>query len=593
MLNKNLHDLRKFQKRTFILGMGKTIFSLLLISKLYYLQVLNKSKFGKLSETNRVKIRIIYPQRGIIFDSLGRKLAGNRIDYQITILKEDKDLIKENIKGLKKILYFSDEEIKFLKNNIKKRSLDDYLIIKRNLNWKELEIFEFYSYLFPYLSINKQKVRSYNNNLAFSHVIGYVGYSKNKKENKLQELKIGTTGFEQKYNSVLQGKEGIQKVESNASGKIVRLLEAKKSESGKNLDTFINKDLQEFCFNLMKAKSGSVVVMNTNTGGIISLVSSPSFDINEFSYGINQTNWNILKNDPMKPLLNKCISGLYAPGSTFKLIVSLLALKNKKFNKEQGFYCSGHVFLGDHKFHCWKRKGHGMMNLSSAIKESCDCYFYNLANSLKINDLANLSKIFSIGKKTEIDLPNELEGIMPDEKWKKNNKFESWHLGETYNAVIGQGFTLSTPLQIATMTARLATGKVIKPNIIRKNQVFSKLEVPEDHLNIVRKSMYKVVNEVNGTAFSSRLKHKQFKMVGKTGTSQVRRISLKERETGVLENAELPYNLRDHSIFTGYAPYDSPKYSIAVVIEHHGSGSKYAAPFAKKIIDFALQNKIT
>ena len=592
MLNKNIQDLRNFQKRTFILGAGKAIFSFLLISKLYYLQILNKSKFGKLSDTNRVKIRITYPQRGVIFDSEGQKIAENRIDYQITILKEDKKFIKNNLKQLSKFLFFTKDEKDFIMKNLKKRSFDDYLIIKKNLNWDELEVFEYYSYLFPYLSINKQKVRSYNSNLAFSHVIGYVGYSKKNKDNKLQELKIGKTGFEQKYNSLLQGKEGLQKVESHASGKIVRLLQAKKSESGKNLKTYISKDLQEFCFREMKGKSGSVVVINVKTGGIVSLVSSPSFDINEFSYGIKKNTWDKLLNDPMKPLLNKCISGLYAPGSTFKLIVALLSLKESKFDPDKKVFCKGHTFLADHKFHCWKRDGHGAMNLSTALKESCDCYFYNLANFIDINKLAQISNIFSIGKKTGIDLPNELGGLMPNEKWKKENKADIWHLGETYNAVIGQGFTLSTPLQIATMISRIASGKYVKPSIIRKEESFKKLNISDNDLDFIRKSMYRAVNEFKGTAFSSRLDSKKFKMVGKTGTSQVRRITLQERESGVLENNELPYNLRDHSIFAGYAPFDSPKLAISVVLEHHGSGSKFAAPFAKKVLDFALKNKI-
>ena len=593
MLNKSIQDLRRFQKRTFILGMGKAFFSFVLISKLYYLQILNKSKFGKLSDTNRVKIRILYPERGVIYDSTGNKIAENRIDYQITILKEDKNKIKENIKKLSNFLSISKEEKVFIQKNFKKNSLDDFIIVKKNLSWEELEIFEYYSYLFPYLSINKQKVRNYGNGLAFSHVIGYVGYSTKKKDSKLQELKIGKTGFEQKYNSILQGKEGLQKIESHASGKIVRLLEAKKSESGKNLDTYISKNLQEFCFKQLQGKSGSVVVMNVNTGGIVSLVSSPSFDINEFSYGIREDRWNLLKNDPMKPLLNKSISGLYSPGSTFKLIVALLALNEIGFNPNQKFFCNGHLFLADHKFHCWKRKGHGAMDLSSAIEESCDCYFYNLANSIEIDKLAEISNIFSIGKKTGIDLPNELAGLMPNKKWKNEKKGDIWHLGETYNAVIGQGFTLSTPLQIATMISRIAAGKKIKPSILRKTQTFEKLNIPLEHLNFVRKSMYNVVNDYKGTAFSSKLKNNKYKMAGKTGTSQVRRISLLERESGVLENQELPYNLRDHSIFAGYAPFDNPRLAISVILEHHGSGSKFAAPFAKKVIDFALKKNIS
>lgn len=588
MLNKQIEEFRKFQKRTLILGIGKSLFSLLIVSKLYYLQILNKSKFGKLSETNRIKIRILYPERGIITDNNGKKLAENRIDYQITILKEDKQYLKQTLQGLGKIITFSKNEVDLLEKNLKKRSLDDFVIVKRNLTWSELEIFEYYSHNFPYFSINKQKVRDYKNSQAFSHVIGYVGFSPKKKDSKLNELKIGKSGVEEKYNTILQGKEGIQKVESNSSGKVISLLDAKSSIPGKNLDTYLDKEIQEFCFNVLDGKSGSSVIIDNETGGVVSLVSSPSFDINEFSYGINNRKWNLLKNNEMKPLLNKSIAGLYSPGSTFKLIVALLALEDKNFQPSLKFFCNGHLSLGNHKFHCWKRKGHGLVDLNEAIYKSCDCYFYNLANQINMNDLSKFANLFTIGEKTGIDLPNEQQGIMPNEDWKIKKKGENWHLGETYNAVIGQGFTLSTPLQIAVMTSRIATGKLIIPSILKVKQEFETLPINEENLNYIRDSMYKVVNKFGGTAFSSKLKTKKIFMAGKTATSQVRRISLSERETGVLENEELPYKLRDHSIFSGFAPFDDPKYSIAIVLEHHGSGSKYAAPMARDILDFAL-----
>ena len=407
------------------------------------------------------------------------------------------------------------------------------------------------------------------------------------------ELKVGKTGFEKVYNNQLIGKEGIQKVESNSSGKVVRLLDAKKSESGLNIKTYLNKKIQEFGYGLIKDKSASIVLIDCKSGGVLSLISTPSFNINDFSYGIKDEAWRNLTNDKLNPLLNKTISGLYSPGSTFKLIAALAICKDKKFNPKQSFFCNGSVELANHKFHCWKRTGHGMMDLNLAIKESCDCYFYNIANNMDINKLAKVARVFAIGKSTGIDLPNESIGIMPDEQWKKKNRSDIWHLGETYNAIIGQGFTLSTPLQMATMTARIATGKMISPKLSKdySDQVFKEIDIDSEYLNLVKRSMYKVVNEYKGTAYSSRLKNGSYKMAGKTATSQVRRISLNERETGVLENKELPYKLRDHSIFTGFAPFNDPRYAISVVIEHHGSGSKYAAPIARDVLDFTFNIK--
>ncbi|MBH43181.1 MAG: penicillin-binding protein 2 [Rickettsiales bacterium] len=591
-MNRDIEEHKGFQKRIFILGLGKAILSSLIIGKLYYLQILNKSKFGKLSEDNRTKIKILYPERGIIFDQNNMRIAENRIDYQISLLKEKKSLIKKEIIKLQKILDVTEDDFFQLSKNMKRNTLDDFITIKKNLTWEELETFEYFSHQFPFMSITKEKVRSYDNNYAFSHVIGYVGYnSKIKNKKKSPDLKIGKTGIEKIYNTDLLGKEGWQKIESNSSGTIIRKLDTLKSKPGKNLKTYLNCNIQEYNYNLMKKTNGSMVLIDCKTGGVISMLSSPSFDINEFSYGIKSDSWRAYQNDPNKPLLNKSISGLYAPGSTFKLIVALYVLQNS-FNLNQKYFCSGHTDLGNHKFHCWKRKGHGYVDLRQAIKESCDCFFYNLAKDINIDELAILANKFSIGNKTMIDLPNESSGLMPTVKWKKKNKNDSWHLGETYNAVIGQGFTLSTPLQLAIMTARIACGKNIYPKIKYDTNTqlnFSDLEIDKNSLDFVKDSMFGVVNEYKGTAFSSRLKSKRYKMAGKTGTSQVRRISLAERESGVIENKELPYKLRDHSIFSGFAPFKDPKLAISIILEHEGSGSKVAAPMARDILDNALK----
>ncbi len=592
-MNRDIEEFKGFQRRIFMLGLGKAILSSFIVGKLYYLQILNKSKFGKLSEDNRTKIKILYPERGIIFDQNNKKIAENRIDYQLSILKEKKSLINKEIIKLQKILNLTDDDFFQLNKNIKRNTLDDFITIKKNLSWEELETFEYFSHQFPFMSITKEKVRSYDNNYAFSHVIGYVGYDSNiKNKKKSPDLKIGKTGIEKIYNNDLIGKEGWQKIESNSSGTIVRKLDNLKSRSGKNLKTFLNLNIQEYNYNLLKKMSGSMVLLDCKSGGIISMLSSPSFDINEFSYGIKSDSWKAYQNDPNKPLLNKSISGLYAPGSTFKLIVALFALQNQNFKVNQKYLCSGFTELGNHKFHCWKRKGHGYVDLRQAIKESCDCYFYNLANDINIDELAVMAKKFSIGNKTKVDLPNESSGLMPTVSWKKKNKSDSWHLGETYNAVIGQGFTLSTPLQLAIMTARIASGKNIYPRIKFDPDTklnFSDLEIDKNSLDFVRNSMFAVVNEYKGTAFSSRLKSKKYKMAGKTGTSQVRRISLAERESGVLENKELPYKLRDHSIFSGFVPFEDPQFAISIILEHEGSGSKVAAPMARDILDNTLK----
>lgn len=592
-MNRDFEDIKKFQKRTFILGLGKGLLTSLLVGKLYYLQILNKTKFGKLSETNRIKIKILYPQRGIIFDRYNERIAENRIDFQIILNKDEKKKVKNIISNLKKIIVFNYDDQKEIEKNLKRNSLDDFITIKKNLSWEELETFIHFSHKFPSLDINKKKVRSYKDNYAYSHVIGYVGFQSKKQSNSSPELKIGKTGIEKVYDQLLVGKQGWQKLESNSTGKVVRKLNNSKSISGDNLRTSILSEVQEFSYNKLKDKAGSIILINCSNGSIISMISSPSFDINEFSYGVKNSTWKELQTHPLNPLLNRSITGLYSPGSTFKLIVAMAVLEKNGFDRKQKFFCSGKVELGNHTFHCWKRKGHGYVDLEKAIKESCDCYFYSLSNIINIDELAKVANEFSIGRKTKIDLPDEAGGLMPTQKWKRENKGDSWHLGETYNAVIGQGFTNTTPLQMAVMTARIASGKKIMPSIVlkEKSEEFADLKFNKESFNIIRNAMLKVVNEYKGTGYASRLKSKKYKMAGKTGTSQVRRISLSERESGVLKNKELPYKLRDHSIFTGFAPIISPKYAIAVVVEHHGSGSKVAAPLARDIFDFTFSLK--
>ncbi len=590
MITRDLSNAQRIKRRSIILAAVKSIFTVVVCGKLYYLQIKNKSKYGKLSDLNRTKIKILYPERGTIFDKLGNPIATNRSDFQLNIFREKKELINRYVSKLKNFIYFSRRDYEELKKNIKTKDLSDFIVIKKNLTWEELEIFELVSNKFPFSYITKEKVRSYENNLIFSHVLGYVGYKKNLKEQKLNNLKFGISGIEKTFDKKLVGTDGWIKLETNSKGRIKKELNKKIAIPGENITTSLIGPLQEKAYSLLSGMRGAAVIIDCKTGGVNCMVSTPSFDNNEFSNGVSSQKWNELVIDESNPLLNRCVSGLYSPGSTYKLLTALFVLEKMGFNKNTKYFCPGFVEFGNRKFHCWKKEGHGSLDLSGAIKKSCDCYFYNLAKEIKIDDLSSFSNEFSIGKLTDIDMPDESNGLMPDSKWKEKNRGEKWQRGETLNTVIGQGFTLSTPLQIALMTARIASGKKLQPKIIKRNRYFfENMNVSEENLDFIRNSMFKVVNEFEGTAFRSRLQS-GLKMAGKTGTSQVRRITKEERDSGVLKNEELAYKLRDHSLFTGYAPYDNPKFAITVVAEHMGNGSKIAAPISKKIIDFALRS---
>ena len=589
MITRDLNHGQKVKRRSFILAGIKSIFTLIICGKLYYLQILNKSKYGKLSDINRTKVKILYPERGIIFDKFGNPIASNRLDYQLNIFKEKSDLINRYISKLKNIIFFSQRDYQQLKINLSRKDISDFIILKKNLTWDELEIFELVSNKFPFLFITKEKVRSYENNVIYSHVLGYVGYKNDLKEQKLNNLKFGISGLEKTFDKKLLGRDGWIKLETNSKGRIKKELNKKFAIPGENIKTNIIASMQELSHKLLSGISGAVVVLDCKSGGVNCMVSTPSFDNDEFSKGISNEKWNELLTDESKPLLNRCISGLYSPGSTYKLLTALFVIEKMGFDYDKKFYCPGYVEFGNRKFHCWKKEGHGSVNLIDSIKKSCDCYFYNLAKEINIDELSKFSKDFAMGVLTGIDIPDENYGLMPNSDWKRKNRGEKWQKGETLNTVIGQGFTLSTPLQITLMTARIASGKKLEPKILKRNRYFFEdLNLSEQNLNFIRNSMYKVVNEYQGTAYLSRLDN-NLKMAGKTGTSQVRKISKEERESGVLKNEELIYKLRDHSLFTGYAPFDNPKFAITVVAEHMGSGSKVAAPIAKKIMDFALK----
>lgn len=589
-MNREVRSEQRIKRRSLILGLSKSFFTMLVLSKLYYLQILQKSKYGKLSDLNRTKIKIVYPERGTIFDLYGYPIASNKIDYQLSIFKDQKDLINKYVYKLNGHINFTEKDLEEIRKNLKEQDTSDFITIKRNLTWNELEFLEFMKNKFPFLVITKQKVRNYENDLIFSHALGYVGYQKNIKKKKLSNLKVGISGIEKTLNSTLLGSDGWIKFETNSKGIVKKELSKKYATPGGNIKTSLISELQKKAFAEMKDIRGAVVMINCKNGGVNCLTSSPSFNNNEFSDGVSTRKWNELLSDKFNPLLNRCIAGLYSPGSTFKLVTALHALENDKFNKEKKFLCNGHVSLGKRKFHCWKKEGHGYLDMFGAIKNSCDCYFYNLAKTLEIDKLASFSKNFSYGQTTGIDIPNELRGLVPNKNWKEKNRGEKWQKGETFNTVIGQGFMLSTPLQITLMTARIATGKKIIPSVIKKNQNFEDLDLNKENLDFIKKTMFSVVNESGGTAFRSRLSGTK-KMAGKTGTSQVRRISLEERERkeGVLKNEELSYKLRDHSIFTCYAPYDEPLFALSVIAEHMGNGSKVAAPIAKRIMDLAIK----
>ena len=606
-LKKNILD-KKFGRRSFLIGTSQLILVGLLIRQIRQIQLNESEKYRLLAEENRIDIEILPPLRGVIFDKKGTILAKNKENYRIKILRDKNINLPNVMENLSKLINISEErKIEIIKKLEKKRS-NSSIIIAENLSWIEFKHVLVNLPSLPGIVPEVDLKRFYTKKELLAHILGYVGVISRKDLKRIstddpilqiQDFKIGKVGIEKGLDKYLRGQVGLGKFEVNASGKIIRKLAEEPSSSGKDIHLTIDSNLQKFSMLRIKEYSASAVVIDLSNGGIICMASNPSYDPNKFVEGISQKDWDILLQSKNQPLANKAISGNYPPGSTFKMIVAIAALEDNLMNPEDLFECNGFYELEQRKFHCWKYSGHGRTDLLKGIEESCDVYFYNLAERIGIERIAKTARKFGIGITPNLPLSGISKGLLPSKSWKKNTKNESWYTGDTLNSGIGQGYLLSTPIQIAIMTARIATGLEIKPSLIKaidgkpvKYDKHKLLDIKKSTLDIIRQAMFGVVNNKTGTAFNSRLINETKIFAGKTGTSQIRQISEQERNKGIIKNQDLPRNQRDHALFTGYAPFTNPKFSVSIVVEHGGSGGKVAAPIARDILLYALNGAL-
>ena len=606
-LKKNILD-KKFGRRSFLIGTSQLILVGLLIRQIRQIQLNESEKYRLLAEENRIDIEILPPLRGVIFDKKGTILAKNKENYRIKILRDKNINLPNVMENLSKLINISEErKIEIIKKLEKKRS-NSSIIIAENLSWIEFKQVLVNLPSLPGIVPEVDLKRFYTKKELLAHLLGYVGVISRKDLKRIstddpilqiQDFKIGKVGIEKGLDKYLRGQVGLGKFEVNASGKIIRKLAEEPSSSGKDIHLTIDSNLQKFSMLRIKEYSASAVVIDLSNGGIICMVSNPSYDPNKFVEGISQEDWDILLQSKNQPLANKAISGNYPPGSTFKMIVAIAALEDNLINPEDLFECNGFYELEQRKFHCWKYSGHGSTDLLKGIEESCDVYFYNLAERIGIERIAKTARKFGIGITPNLPLSGISKGLLPSKSWKKNTKNQSWFTGDTLNSGIGQGYLLSTPIQIAIMTARIATGLEIKPSLLKaidgkpvKYDKHKLLDIKKSTLDIIRQAMFGVVNNKTGTAFNSRLINETKIFAGKTGTSQIRQISEQERKKGIIKNQDLPRNQRDHALFTGYAPFTNPKFSVSIVVEHGGSGGKVAAPIARDILLYALNGAL-
>ena len=637
MLGENfgVKKIQTINRRMFIIGAAKLIVFTGIIARLFSLQITENKKYLTLSDKNRLREWRLPPVRGEFLDYFGNVIAGNVKVYQLHVIPEEVEDFKYLMVRLKEILSISKSKFKKIIKQKNNQKSWETLIVSKNLTWEQFTKVNYFLHDLvgakPVLSVS----RNYPFNENYTHVLGYVSEVSEQdlltneviKSKHVPGLKVGKTGLEKTFENDLIGTNGVQRYEVNAYGKRISQLDHTDGLNGKTIQLTIDTEIQKFCNDLLKNMAGSISVMDIYTGEIVAMQSSPSFDPNLFLFGINQDDWQLIRNNPLKPLVNKTLSGLYSPGSTFKPMVALSALENGIIDENFKVNCTGKIEMYGQTYHCWKKKGHGVVNLRSAMKQSCDTYFYEVARKLGVDRLKETSLKFGLGEKVlDETFINEKKGLIPDTKWKKDNLGRGWVIGETLITGIGQGYTQTTPLQLCQMTAQLANGGFkIYPKIIveedgksadeiraimKKNRKQLSIENnglqdasellgflnKKDHeplfknvknINLVREAMFASTNEVRGTSYSSRIEDPKYQFAGKTGTSQVKRITKAERELD-LKTFEIPYNERDHALYIAFGPYKNPRYALSIVIEHGGSGSSAAAPIAKKLFKLII-----
>lgn len=592
-----------FTRRALLLSGGMTAVFATIAGRLYHLQIVEGEKYMTRAEENRVNQRLLAPLRGRIFDRFGAELATNRLNYRVLVVPEQTPGgVANALDALARVIGINERQRqRVLKTAAQNRNFVPVMVAE-NLSWDEFAKLNLHLPYLPGVQPDIGETRDYPYGAELSHVIGYVAAVSPEDKTEpdplldLPGFRIGKRGIEKAFDREIRGRAGTSRVEVNAYGRVIRELSREPGVQGEDVYLTVDRDVQSFTHQRLAAESAACVVMDVMQGDVLALVSTPGFDPNAFNVGITPEDWKALTENDHNPLMNKALSGVYPPGSTFKIAVALAALEAGIAKPDFSVFCTGKTSLGNHDFHCWKKEGHGHVDFRLGIKYSCDIYFYEIAKRLGIDRIEEASRKLGLGEVTGIEIPGERAGLIPSRGWKLARFGVPWQQGETLIAGIGQGYLLTTPLQLCTMTARVAGGLAVRPRIVRSlgRGARDRAEAPplafgEAALRAVRDGLNAVTNEVRGTAYAARIAEAGMEMAGKTGTAQVRRISREERVQGVRTNEQVPWALRDHALFVGYAPVHAPRYACAVVIEHGGGGSKAAAPVARDVLKFTQE----
>ncbi|MCE8537738.1 penicillin-binding protein 2 [Ruegeria pomeroyi] len=607
-MRRSARDMDKVQRvltrRALLLGGAQAAFVGGLAMRMRYMQVDQADQFRLLAEENRINIRLIPPTRGELFDRNGAIIAQNTPSYRIVMVREDAGDVDEVIENLKRVIPLDPEELDRALAEMRRSPPFLPVTLADQISWEHISKVAVNAPALPGITPEVGLTRVYPQAGDFAHVVGYVGPVSDYDLSQIRDpepvlriprFQIGKVGLEAKQEDLLRGKAGAKRVEVNANGRVMRELDRREGKPGADLQLTVDSALQSYVQARLGQESAAAVVIDCETGDLRAIASAPSFDPNLFVRGISVADYRGLTEDPYRPLANKSVQGAYPPGSTFKMITAMAALEAGITSPEETVYCPGFLEVSNRRFHCWKRGGHGHMNLEESLEQSCDVYYYDVALKVGIDKISAMAEEFGIGVRHDIPMSAVARGLAPNRDWKARVHGQDWLVGDTANASIGQGFMLASPLQLAVMTARIATGRKVEPRLVKSIDGIEQpsgagepMAVNQANLRRLRKGMYAVSNNRRGTAYRSRILADDNRMAGKTGTSQVRNITAAERAAGVIRNEDLPWERRDHALFVCFAPFDNPRFAVSVVVEHGGGGSTAAAPIARDILLQAL-----
>jgi penicillin-binding protein 2 len=592
-----------FTRRALLVMGGQVAVLGALGARLYQVQVQDGARYTTLADENRISARMIAPPRGRILDRFGIVLAGSSTNWRAVLVAEQTNDVPATLDAFAKLLPLSEYERARIDRELHRRRKFIPVMIREFLTWDEMARLEVNAPDLPGIAVDAGTTRLYPFSEKTAHVVGYVAPPNEADVADdpllgLPGLRIGRAGMEKYHDLGLRGRAGAVQLEVNAVGRVIRELDRQEGVPGEDVGLTLDVGLQEAVLNTLGDESASAVVMDCRNGEVLAMATNPSFDPSVFNSGVSQAQWLEWTNDRRTPLINKATSGLYAPGSTFKMAVALAGIESKAITPSDRIECPGYLDLGDTRFHCWRRGGHGMLDLRGGLKNSCDVFFYEVARRTGIDHIAAMANRLGLGVELELDLPGQRPGLIPTREWRIGHG-HAWNIGDTIVSGIGQGFIQVTPLQLATYVSRIASGRLVQPHLTRKlagamqpgvePDDWPMLGMTDKLLQNVREGMWAVVNEAGGTAPLARLADPQVQLAGKTGSAQVRRVSRELRESGHFDSEKLPWEYRPHALFVAYAPYDAPRYALSVVIEHGNAGAAAAAPMARDIMTVALQ----